>query len=226
MLVLIVLIQAGAFALIATVGASSVRRTVSAEVTTGARAFERLLDLDTQRMAEGMRVLAAEAAFREGITANDRNALTPMLAKQGKRIGCPADDAGRARPQGDRGDARAGSRSPDPVPEAPRPCRRGATGVRYRAGRRPALPARGRSGDGAAAGRMGRRRLQGQRRARAGAAYPHRPRSFVPRAVRTKATWKLAASTLAEPETLGARERRRRQPIREHQRRGQRGVRR
>ena len=88
-LVLIVLIQVGAFALIAIVGANSVRRTVSAEVATGARAFERLLDLDTQRMAEGMRVLASEAELRDGITANDRNALMPMLTKQGKRIGAP-----------------------------------------------------------------------------------------------------------------------------------------
>src|SRR4030095_339655 len=84
---LVVLIQVSALVLIGTVGAESVRRSVSTEVSRGAKAFERLLDLDTQRLAEGTRVLAAEPAFREGITTNDRNALTPMLTKQGKRIG-------------------------------------------------------------------------------------------------------------------------------------------
>jgi diguanylate cyclase (GGDEF)-like protein len=88
-LILIVLIQVGAFALIATVGAGSVRQSVSSEVGAGTKAFERVLDLDTQRMAEGMGVLAGDPAFRDGITANDRNALATMLAKQGKRIGAP-----------------------------------------------------------------------------------------------------------------------------------------
>ena len=81
---LIALIQGGVFAVIATVGAHSVRDSVKSGVAIGAKAFERFLDLDTQRMAEGMRVLAADSHFRELITANDRAELTPMLAKTGK----------------------------------------------------------------------------------------------------------------------------------------------
>src|SRR6516165_828349 len=86
---LIALIQGGVFVLIATVGAHSVRDSVKAAVVIGAKAFERFLDLDTQRMAEGMRVLAADPHFQEQITANDRAELTPMLAKTGRGIGAP-----------------------------------------------------------------------------------------------------------------------------------------
>ena len=58
-------------------------------VATGAKAFERFLDVDTQRMAEGMRVLAGDLHFREAVTANDRAPLTPMLVKIGRGIGAP-----------------------------------------------------------------------------------------------------------------------------------------
>jgi len=88
-LLLIVLVQGGAFVLIAKVGSDSVRNSVKGQVATGAKAFERFLDLDTQRMAEGMRVLAADTAFREAIIANDRAALAPMLAKTSKGLGAP-----------------------------------------------------------------------------------------------------------------------------------------
>jgi diguanylate cyclase (GGDEF)-like protein len=86
-LLLIVVIQASVFVLIATVGAHSVRNSVRSDVAIGAKAFERFLDVDTQRMAEGMRVLAADAPFREALTENDRLALTPKLSKMGRGIG-------------------------------------------------------------------------------------------------------------------------------------------
>ncbi|MEO8304274.1 MAG: EAL domain-containing protein [Betaproteobacteria bacterium] len=86
-LVLIVVIQAAAFVLINTVGAAAVRQSVIADIATGARTFERFLELDTQRLVEGSRLLVADKEFREGVIAADLNVLTPMLGKQGKRMG-------------------------------------------------------------------------------------------------------------------------------------------
>ncbi len=81
----IVALQVGVFVLINTLGAAAVRKNVGAEVVAGVRVFERLLELDTQRLIEGMRVLTADPAFRELVVAGDRNALAPVLAKQAKR---------------------------------------------------------------------------------------------------------------------------------------------
>jgi diguanylate cyclase (GGDEF)-like protein len=86
-LALIAAIQVGGYLLIHYAGAAAVRQTVGTDVQAGAHAFDRLLDLDTQRLVEGTRLLAVDAVFRESITAGDRNALTTMLAKQGKRMG-------------------------------------------------------------------------------------------------------------------------------------------
>ena len=66
---------------------AAVRKTVGAEVVAGARAFERLLELDSQRLIEGARLLAADPAFRETATTAERGSLGPVLAKHGQRIG-------------------------------------------------------------------------------------------------------------------------------------------
>ena len=66
---------------------AAVRKTVGDEVVAGARAFERLLELDSQRLIEGARLLTADPAFRETATTGDRGSLGPVLAKHGKRIG-------------------------------------------------------------------------------------------------------------------------------------------
>ena len=82
---LIVAVQIGGFVLLNTRGAASVRKVVSTDIVAGGRAFERLLELDTQRLIEGVRLLTADPAFREMAIAGDRNALSPVLAKQAKR---------------------------------------------------------------------------------------------------------------------------------------------
>ena len=69
------------------VGTSSARKTVGTKVVAGSRAFERLLELDAQRLIEGARLLTADPAFRETVTTGDRATLGPALAKHGKRIG-------------------------------------------------------------------------------------------------------------------------------------------
>ena len=66
---------------------AAVRNRVGTEVVAGARAFERLLELDSQRLVEGARLLAADPAFRETATTGERGTLGPVLAKHGKRIG-------------------------------------------------------------------------------------------------------------------------------------------
>jgi diguanylate cyclase (GGDEF)-like protein len=68
-------------------GSIAIRKSVTAEVIAGARAFERLIELDAQRLAEGTRLLAADPAFRETAAGADRGTLSPELVKHGRRIG-------------------------------------------------------------------------------------------------------------------------------------------
>ncbi len=84
--VLVAVVLAAAFVLLQTSGAAATRMAASADVVAGARAFERLMELDTQRLIEGTRLLAADAAFREMVVAGDRTALGAALEKHGKRI--------------------------------------------------------------------------------------------------------------------------------------------
>ncbi len=80
-----VLLGAG-IPLIHALGANAARKAVSADVIAAARVFDRMLELDQQRLVEGARLLSADSAFREGISSADRTALGPMLAAQGKRM--------------------------------------------------------------------------------------------------------------------------------------------
>ena len=87
LVLLLVVVQVAGLLLINGVGTAAARKSVSNDVVAGARTFERLLELDSQRLIEGTRLLAADTAFRESTTAGDRSALDPALAKHGKRIG-------------------------------------------------------------------------------------------------------------------------------------------
>jgi len=82
----IVGLQVGGFVLIDTFGTSTVRKTVTADVVAGTRVFERLLEIDAQRLIEGTRVLTGDPQFRELAVAGDPNELAPALATHGKRI--------------------------------------------------------------------------------------------------------------------------------------------
>ena len=68
-------------------GSIAVRKSVTAEVIAGSRAFERLIELDSLRLIEGTRQLAADPAFRETASGADRGTLSPSLSKHGRRIG-------------------------------------------------------------------------------------------------------------------------------------------
>ena len=84
---LLVAVQVAGLASVHFMGTASVRETASAEVASGAKAFERLLELDAQRLIEGARLLSADTTFRETAATADRSTLGPALAKHGKRIG-------------------------------------------------------------------------------------------------------------------------------------------
>jgi diguanylate cyclase (GGDEF)-like protein len=83
---LIVVVQVGGFVLINTVGMASARKTAGDELAAGARVFDRLLEQDTQRLAQGARLLSADYAFREAIATRDAETITSVLANHGERI--------------------------------------------------------------------------------------------------------------------------------------------
>ena len=68
-------------------GTVAVRKTVVASVGAGSKAFERLIEVDSQRLVEGARQLAADPAFRETASGPDRGTLSPALVKHAHRIG-------------------------------------------------------------------------------------------------------------------------------------------
>src|SRR4029453_15921957 len=66
---------------------SAVRKAVTDRVISGTRAFERVVELDWQRLMEGAPQLSADPAFRETASGADRGTLSPALAKHARRIG-------------------------------------------------------------------------------------------------------------------------------------------
>jgi len=68
-------------------GTLAVRKTVTDGVVAGSKVFERLFEIDSQRLVEGTRLLAADAAFRETASGPDRGTLSLALTKHGRRIG-------------------------------------------------------------------------------------------------------------------------------------------
>ena len=68
-------------------GTIAVRKSVTDGVISGARAFERLIELDALRLVEGTRQLAADPSFRETAASGERGTLSPVLAKHGRLIG-------------------------------------------------------------------------------------------------------------------------------------------
>jgi diguanylate cyclase (GGDEF)-like protein len=88
-LLLIVIVQAGSFVLVNTVGDSAARRTVGGEVVAGARVFDRLLEQDAQRLIQGARLMASDYAFREVIATGDHATIGSVLLNYSKRIDAP-----------------------------------------------------------------------------------------------------------------------------------------
>ncbi len=84
-LLLIVVVQVGGFVLVNTAGVTAARTTIGEQLVAGARIFDRLLEQDKQRLAQGARLLSADYAFREAISTGDRNTIDSVLANHSKR---------------------------------------------------------------------------------------------------------------------------------------------
>ena len=83
---LTVVVQAGGFVLINTVGITAARKTASEELNAGGLVFTRLLKQETHRLVQGARLLSADYAFREVIGTGDPETINSALANHGKRI--------------------------------------------------------------------------------------------------------------------------------------------
>ena len=85
-LLLVIVVQVGGFVLIHTAGLTTARKSVGAEIAAGSRVFDRFVQQDTERLAQGARLLTADYAFRQAVTAGDRATLASVLANHGERI--------------------------------------------------------------------------------------------------------------------------------------------
>jgi diguanylate cyclase (GGDEF)-like protein len=83
---LTLVVQAGGFFLINTVGIAAARKTATEELEAGTLVFSRLLDQDTHRLVQGARLLASDYAFREVIGNGDVDTIASVLANHGRRI--------------------------------------------------------------------------------------------------------------------------------------------
>jgi diguanylate cyclase (GGDEF)-like protein len=86
-LIVVIVVQSIGFVLINRAGTMAAQKTVGAEVATGTRVFDRLLEQDTERLIQGARLLTADYAFREAIATGDRDTVASVLANHGGRIG-------------------------------------------------------------------------------------------------------------------------------------------
>ena len=85
-LLLVVGVQLGGYALINSAGLAAARKSVGAEIVTGAHVFDRFLEQDTERLIQGARLLTADYAFREAVATGDVATVASVLANHGKRI--------------------------------------------------------------------------------------------------------------------------------------------
>ena len=84
--VLMVVVQLGGVVLINTVGVSAARATIGAELTRGARVFDRLKEQDSERLVQGARMLSSDYAFREAIATGDGGTIASVMWNHGKRM--------------------------------------------------------------------------------------------------------------------------------------------
>ena len=66
---LFALVLGAGWAVTNTIGTHAAHKAVTAEVATGARVFERFVELESQRMIEGARALSGDSVFRDAVAA-------------------------------------------------------------------------------------------------------------------------------------------------------------
>ena len=79
-------VQIGGLALFAQIGRTSALANVRAELATGERVFERLMDQRSAQLTQAARVLAADFGFREAVMTRDRGTVESALNNHGARI--------------------------------------------------------------------------------------------------------------------------------------------
>ena len=78
--------QLAAFAIVHLAGKTSAEENLAAELTTGERVFNRVLEQNAAQLAQGGRILSSDFAFRESIATHDRETIMSALANHGARI--------------------------------------------------------------------------------------------------------------------------------------------
>ena len=84
---LLVVMQATSLLIIGSGIQSSGQASVNAELRTGERVFNRLLELNAVNLSEAARLLAADFGFKTAVASNDGATLVSALANQRERIG-------------------------------------------------------------------------------------------------------------------------------------------
>ena len=84
---LLVVMQATSLLIIGRGIESSGQASVNAELRTGERVFNRLLELNAVNLSEAARLLAADFGFKTAVASNDGETLVSALANQRERIG-------------------------------------------------------------------------------------------------------------------------------------------
>ena len=83
---LILVTQLGSILITSTLGLSIVNKTLSEELQTGKRVFDRLFDQNTALITQGARILASDYGFREAVGSRDAETIVSALDNHGNRI--------------------------------------------------------------------------------------------------------------------------------------------
>ncbi|HKQ24571.1 MAG TPA: EAL domain-containing protein [Burkholderiales bacterium] len=83
---LLCVVQGVAFVLISAANERIAKTQIAEDLTVGQRVFLRLLEQNSQQLAQAASVLAADFAFRDAIATRDRATIASALANHGRRI--------------------------------------------------------------------------------------------------------------------------------------------
>ena len=67
-------------------GTTATQENLAAELTTGERIFDRILEENVDRLSQGARILSSDFAFREAVGTRDRETIVSALTNHGSRI--------------------------------------------------------------------------------------------------------------------------------------------
>src|SRR6266849_2976089 len=85
-LALIVVVQLGGFVLVNSVGVSTARKSIGEDLVAGSRVFDRVLEQERVRLVQAARLLSADQAFRQAVSARDKSAVNAVLDQYGRQV--------------------------------------------------------------------------------------------------------------------------------------------